>query len=169
MLLSFEKPLIAAVNGAAVGWGMDLALACDIRIASDRARFGEVYILRGLIPDIAGFYILPLIVGLSKAYELLLTGDVIDAQEAERIGLVSKVVPHDDLLSVTKEMAGKIAKMPPIATRMTKEAMRKGMNYSLGVLGEYHSHALRVLFATEDFREGSTSVLERRQPVFKGR
>ena len=168
-LLSFDKPLIAAVNGAAVGWGADLALMCDIRIASDRAKFGEIYVLRGLIPDIAGWLLLPMIVGLSKAYELLLTGDVIDAQEAERIGLVTKVVPHDDLMTVTREMAGRIAKMPPVAVRMTKEAVRKGINYNLAALGEYHAHALGVLFATEDFREGSTSVLERRQPVFKGR
>lgn len=168
-LLAFEKPLIAAVNGAAVGWGMDLALFCDIRIASDRARFGEVYVLRGLIADIAGFYILPLVVGLSKAYELLLTGDIIDAQEAERIGLVSKVVPHDELMPAAKELATKIANLPPVAMRMTKQAVRKGLAYNLEALGEYHAHALRVLFATEDFREGSTSVLERRQPVFKGR
>jgi len=168
-LLGFDKPLIAAVNGAAVGWGMDLALMCDIRIASDRARFGEVYVLRGLIADIAGWLLLPQIVGLSRAYELLLTGDIIDAQEAERIGLVSKVVPHDELMPAVKELATKIANLPPVAIRMTKEAVRKGLDYNLGVLGEYHSHALGVLFATEDFREGSTSVLERRQPVFKGR
>ena len=168
-LLDFEKPLIAAVNGPAVGWGMDLALFCDIRIASDKARFGEIYVLRGLIADIAGWYLLPLIVGLSKAYELLLTGDIIDAPEAERIGLVTKVVPHDELMPAAKELAARITKLPPVAIRMTKEAVRKGLDYDLGVLGEYHSYALRVLFATEDFREGSTSVLERRQPVFKGR
>jgi len=168
-LLSFNKPLIAAVNGAAVGWGVDLALMCDIRIASDKARFGEVYVLRGLIADIAGWLLLPRIVGLSKAYELLLTGDIIDAQEAERIGLVSKVVPLDDLIPAAREMAVKLAHLPPVAVRMTKEAVRKGLDYDLPALGEYHAHALGVLFATEDFREGSTSVLERRTPVFKGR
>lgn len=168
-LLSFEKPLIAAVNGAAVGWGMDLALMCDIRIASDKARFGEVYVLRGLVADIAGWLLLPQIVGLSNAYHLLLTGDIIDAQEAERIGLVSKVVPHDELMPVARELATRIAKLPPVAVRMTREAVRKGLDYNLGVLGEYHAHALGVLFATEDFREGSTAVLERRQPEFKGR
>ena len=168
-LLSFDKPLIAAVNGAAVGWGMDLALMCDIRIASDRAKFGEIYVLRGLIADIAGWLILPLIVGLSKAYEILLTGDIIDGKEAERIGLVSKTVPHDDLMPTAREMAVKMARLPPVAIRMTKEAIRKGMDYNLAALGEYHSYALRILFGTEDFREGSTSVLEKRQPVFKGR
>jgi len=168
-LLSFNKPLIAAVNGAAVGWGVDLALMCDIRIASDKARFGEVYVLRGLIADIAGWLLLPRIVGLSKAYELLLTGDIIDAQEALRIGLVTKVVPPDDLIPTARELAVKMAHLPPVAVRMTKEAIRKGLDYDLPALGEYHAHALGVLFATEDFKEGSTAVLERRTPVFKGR
>ncbi len=168
-LLNFDKPLIAAVNGAAVGWGMDLALMCDIRIASENAKFGEVYVLRGLVADIAGWLLLPQIVGLSKAYELLLSGDIIDAHEAERIGLVSKTVPHDDLMPEAEAMASKLARLPPVAVRMTKEAVRKGLDYNLAALGEYHSYALKVLFATEDFKEGSTSVLEKRQPAFKGR
>jgi len=168
-LLSFNKPLIAAVNGAAVGWGVDLALMCDMRYASEKAKFGEVYVLRGLLADIAGWLLLPRIVGLSKAYELLLTGDIVDAQEAERIGLVTKTVPHDELMPTAEAMADKMARMPPVAVRMTKEAVRRGLDYDLPALGEYHSYALNVLFNTEDFREGSTSVLERRQPVFKGR
>ena len=168
-LLSFNKPLIAAVNGAAVGWGMDLALMCDIRIASEKARFGEVYVLRGLLADIAGWLLLPQIVGLAKAYELLLTGDIVDAQEALRIGLVTKVVPPEQLIPAARELAVKMAHLPPVAVRMTKEAVRKGLDYNLASLGEYHAYALAVLFATEDFREGSTSVLERRTPVFKGR
>jgi len=168
-LLNFDKPLVAAVNGAAVGWGMDLALMCDIRIASEKAKFGEVYVLRGLLADIAGWLLLPRIVGLSKAYELLLTGDIVEAGEAERIGLVPRTVPHDDLMSKARAMAVKMARMPPVAVRMTKEAVRKGLDYDLPALGEYHSYALNVLFNTEDFREGSTSVLEKRQPTFKGR
>lgn len=169
VIMGMDKPLIAAVNGAAVGWGMDLALICDIRIASDKARFGEVYVLRGLIPDVAGFYLLPRIVGLEKANELLFTGDIIDAEEALRIGLVSKVVPHEELMSATRELAEKIAKNPPLAVRMSKEAVRKGLSLNLDMMGEYHSYALGILFRTEDFKEGSTAVLERRQPVFKGR
>ena len=168
-LLTFDKPLIAAVNGAAIGWGVDLALMCDIRFASEKAKFGEVYVMRGLIADIAGWLLLPRIVGLSKAYELLLTGDIVDAQEAERIGLVTRTVPHDELMPVARAMAVKMARMPPVAVRMTKEAVRKGLDYSLPALGEYHSYALKVLFGTEDFREGSTSVLEKRQPTFNGR
>ena len=168
-LLTFDKPLIAAVNGAAVGWGMDLALMCDIRIASEEAKFGEVYVLRGLLADMAGWLLLPRIVGLSKAYELLLTGDIVDAQEAERIGLVTRTVPHGDLIPAARSMAMKMARMPPVAVRMTKEAVRRGLDYDLPALGEYHAYALKVLFGTEDFREGSTSVLEKRQPTFKGR
>ena len=169
ILMGMDKPLIAAVNGAAVGWGMDLALFCDIRIASDKAKFGEIFVLRGLIPDISGFYALPRIVGLEKASELLFTGDIIDAQEALRIGLVSRVVPHDELMTAAKELARKIAQNPPLAVRMSKEAIRKGLNFNLDMMGEYHSYALGTLFATEDFKEGSTAVLERRQPEFKGR
>lgn len=168
-LLNFDKPLIAAVNGAAIGWGMDLALMCDLRIASEKAKFGEVYVRRGIIADIAGWLLLPRIVGLPKAYELLLTGDIVDAGEAERIGLVTRTVPHEELIPVAAAMAERMASLPPIAVRMTKQAVRKGLDYDLPALGEYHSYANSVLFKTEDFREGSTSVLENRQAVFKGR
>lgn len=168
-LMGCNKPLIAAVNGPAVGWGMDLALMCDIRIASERARFGEIFVKRGLIPDIGGIYILPLLVGLSKAYELLFTGDVLDAQEALRIGLVSKVVPHEELEAVTKKLATGIAGNPPLAVQMIKEAVRKGLNYNLDALGEYHGYALGVLFDTEDHKEGARAFVEKREPVFKGR
>jgi len=169
IIMGMDKPLIAAVNGAAVGWGMDLALFCDIRIASEQARFGEIFVLRGLIPDLSGFYYLPKIVGLEKANELLFTGDIIDAQEALRIGLVSKVVPPEQLMPAAKEMAAKIAKNPPLAVRMSKEAIRKGLGFDVPMMGEYHSYALGILFNTEDFKEGSTAVLERRQPIFKGK
>ena len=168
-LLECSKPVIAAVNGPAVGWGMDLTLLCDIRIASEKAKFGELFIKRGLIADVGGTYRLPLVVGLSKAYELLFTGDVIDAEEALRIGLVSKVVPHDALLPAANELAAKIAANPPIAMRFMKEAVRKGLQQNLDPLGEFTSYAFSILFGTEDHKEGARSFLEKREPVFKGR
>lgn len=169
ILFNFDKPVIGAINGAAIGWGMDLALMCDLRIASEKAKFGEVYVMRGIIADIAGWLLLPRIVGLPKAYELLLTGDIVDGAEAERIGLVTKTVPHDELIPAARAIAEKMASMPPIAARMTKQAVKKGLDYDLAALGEYHSFANSVLFKTEDFSEGSMSVLENRNPVFKGR
>src|SRR5690606_16501724 len=120
-ILECDKPGIAAVNGAAVGWGMDLSLFCDVRIASTEAKLGELFIKRGLVADLGGLWRLPLVVGPSKAAELLFTGDVISADEAERIGLVSRVVPPGELLPTARELANKIAANPPIAMRYMKE------------------------------------------------
>ena len=168
-VLECDKPVIAAVNGAAVGWGVDLALFCDIRIASDRARFGELFIKRGLVPDIGGLWRLPQIVGPSKAAELLFTGDIIDAAEAERIGLVSRVVPHDELMTAAPELARKIAANPPIAMRYLKHGLRLSAPGDPREMGAYVMNALAYLFTTEDHREGALSFVEKREPVFKGR
>jgi enoyl-CoA hydratase/carnithine racemase len=168
-VLECDKPVIAAVNGPAVGWGMDLTLFCDIRIASDRAKFGELFIKRGLVSDLGGLWRLPQVVGPSKAAELLFTGDVIDAAEAERIGLVSKVVPHDELMDAAVAMAKKIAANPPIAMRYMKEGLRKTTYGDINEIGAYVGSSLAYLFTTEDHREGALSFVERREPVFKGR
>jgi enoyl-CoA hydratase/carnithine racemase len=168
-VLQCDKPVIAAVNGAAVGWGMDLTLFCDIRIASERAKFGELFIKRGLVSDLGGLWRLPQIVGPSKAAELLFTGDIIDAAEAERIGLVSRIVPHDDLLPAAMEMARKIAANPPIAMRFMKQGLRMGVHGDASEIGAYVMNALAYLFTTEDHREGALSFVEKREPVFKGR
>jgi enoyl-CoA hydratase/carnithine racemase len=168
-VLECDKPVIAAVNGPAVGWGMDLALFCDIRIASDRAKFGELFIKRGLISDVGGLWRLPQVVGPSKAAELLFTGDVIDATEAERIGLVSRVLPHDDLMPAVRELASRIAKNPPIAMRYMKEGLRKALRGDVHEIGAYVGNSLAYLFTTEDHREGALSFVERREPVFRGR
>ena len=168
-VLECDKPVIAAVNGPAVGWGMDLTLFCDIRIASDRAKFGELFIKRGLISDVGGLWRLPQIVGPSKAAELLFTGDLIDATEAERIGLVSRVVPHDDLMPAARELAARIAKNPPIAMRYMKEGLRKALRGDVQEIGAYVGNSLAYLFTTEDHREGALSFVERREPVFRGR
>ncbi len=168
-VLECDKPVIAAVNGAAVGWGMDLALFCDIRIASEKAKFGELFIKRGLVADLGGLWRLPRVVGPSKAAELLFTGDLIEAAEAERIGLVSRVVPADELMPTAMALAGKIAANPPIAMRYMKEGLRKSVNAGMEEMGAYIGSSLAYLFTTEDHREGALSFVERREPVFKGR
>lgn len=168
-VLECDRPVIAAVNGAAVGWGMDLTLFCDIRIASERARFGELFIKRGLISDIGGLWRLPQVVGISKAAELLFTGDIIDAHEAERIGLVSRVVPHEELLPRARELAARIAANAPLALRYLKEGLRRATYGDPQELGSYVGSTLGYLFTTEDHREGALSFVERREPVFKGR
>ena len=168
-VLECDKPVIAVVNGAAVGWGMDLSLFCDIRIASEHARFGELFIRRGLVSDLGGLWRLPQIVGPSKAAELLFTGDIIDAAEAERIGLVSRVVPHEELMPAALAMAAKIAANPPIAMRYLKQGLRMSVHGDPQEIGAYVMSALAYLFTTEDHREGALSFVEKRAPVFKGR
>ena len=168
-VLECDRPVIAAVNGPAVGWGMDLALLCDIRIASEKARFSELFIKRGLIADIGGLWRLPQIVGPSRAAELLFTGDVIDAREAERIGLVSRTVPHGELLAAARELARRIAANAPLALRYMKEGLRRATHGDIQELGAYVGATLGYLFTTEDHREGALSFVERRTPVFKGR
>ena len=168
-VLECDRPVVAAVNGPAVGWGMDLTLFCDIRIASERARFGELFIKRGLVSDIGGLLRLPQVVGPSKAAELLFTGDVIDAKEAERIGLVSQVVPHEGLLPAARALCAKIAANPPLALRSMKEGLRRARLSDAHELGGWVSQTLGILFQTEDHREGVKSFLEKRAPVFRGR
>lgn len=168
-LLDCDKPIIAAVNGAAVGWGMDMALMCDIRIASQAAKFGELFIRRGLVADLGGLWRLPEVVGPSKAAELLFTGDVIDAAEAERIGLVSQVVAPEALMETAYALARKIAANPPIAMRYMKEGLRRARHSTMEEMGAFVGSSLAYLFTTEDHKEGALSFVERREPVFRGR
>lgn len=167
--LECDKPVIAAVNGAAVGWGMELALYADIRIASEKARFAELFIKRGLVCDVGGFYRLPAIVGPAKAAELLFTGDVIDAAEALRIGLVREVAPHAELMARARELAGRIAINPPLALRYMKEGLRRATYGDPRELGGWAIETIRKLMQTEDHKEGVASFLEKRAPVFNGR
>ncbi|MDP1631073.1 MAG: enoyl-CoA hydratase-related protein [Caulobacter sp.] len=167
--LECDKPMIAAVNGAAIGWGMELALYADIRLASEQAKFSEMFIKRGLVCDVGGFYRLPSIVGPAKAAELLFTGDVIDAAEALRIGLVSEVTPHAELLPKARALAARIAVNPPLALRYMKEGLRRGTCGDPRDLGGWAIETIRALMKTEDHKEGVASFLEKRDPVFRGR
>jgi enoyl-CoA hydratase/carnithine racemase len=168
-LLNSNVPIVAAVNGAAVGWGMELALMADIRVASEKALFGELFVLRGLCTDVAGIGRLAHVVGREAAAELLFTGDVIDAASAHRLGLVSRVVPHDQLLRRAIELAAHIAERPPLAVAKIKEGLRLALDPDWASLGQWVSTSLTELFRTEDHREGVRSFLEKRAPNYVGR
>ena len=163
-----EKPIIAAINGTAVGAGLDLALACDIRITSDKARFSEIYIRRGLLPAEGGIYLLPRLVGMDKACELIWTGDMIDAKEAERIGLVTRVVPHDELEITTRELAEKLAKAAPLAIQRAKRALYAGLEMDFEASMKYIQSLMREIQQSADHKEGTRAFLEKREPVFRG-
>lgn len=167
--LECEKPMIAAVNGAAVGWGMELALYADLRMASEHAKFAELFIKRGLVCDVGGFYRLPAIVGPAKAAELLFTGDTVDAREALRIGLVSEVTPHAELLPRALAKAKGIARNAPLALRFMKEGLRRSAYGDPREIGAWAMQAIHRLMQTDDHREGVASFLEKREPVFRGR
>jgi len=166
---SMPQPVIAAVNGSAVGMGLALAMACDIIIASDEARFSMAFVRRGVVPDTAASYNLPRLVGLRRACELSFTGDIIDAAEAERIGLVNRVVPHDELMDSARDLALRIAKNPPIAVSLTKAQLYQGANETDMVKHMiWEVENMARLMQTADFREAATAFLEKREPVFGG-
>jgi enoyl-CoA hydratase/carnithine racemase len=168
LFTTLDKPLIAAVNGPAVGGGMDLALWCDVRIASEHARFGELYIDRGLVPDMGGLYLLPRLIGYAKAAELLLTGEILDASAALAIGLVNHVVPHERLMPFAREMAARIAAKPALGVRATKRALARLLAPDWERESDYHAALQAELLATRDFREADRAFVEKRAPDFRG-
>jgi len=163
------KPVIAAVNGPAAGAGMNIALACDIRIASKTARFGQTFSRRGLHPDWGGTYFLPRIVGMAKACELIWSGRMIDSDEALALGIVSELTEPDELMSRTLAMAKSFADGPPIAIQLAKRAMYKGENTDLREALEFETFAQNLAQGTEDAKEGIRAFVEKREPAFKGR
>lgn len=162
------KPTIAAVNGYALGGGCEMAMACDIRIASDQAKLGQPEVRLGILPGAGGTQRLPRLVGVAKAKELIFTGAIIDATEAERIGLVNRVVPHANLMDETREMAKTITRRGPVAVNLAKAAINAGVNAGAGSGYICEVLAQTVLFGTEDRIEGTTAFLEKRRPEFKG-
>ena len=168
-LLHTDVPVIAAVNGAAVGWGMELALMADIRVASEKARFGELFVKRGLNCDAPGLGRLAQLVGREHAAELLFTGRIVTADEAQRLRLVSRVVPHDELLPTALVLAAEIAANPTLAVQRLKAGLREALDPDWAELGQWVSRSLGELFATEDHKEGVRAFLEKREPRFSGR
>ena len=168
ILEDLDKPVIAAINGAAMGAGLDMALMCDLRVCSDRARLAESYIMMGLVPGDGGAYFLPRLVGTAKALEMLWTGSVLSAEEALGAGIVNRVVDHDRLKEETLRLAESIAAKPPLAVRMMKRAVYQAQTSSLRAHLDYISSQVALLSETKDHREAAQAFLEKRKPVFEG-
>ncbi len=168
-LADFPRPTIAMVDGFAVGAGTNLALCCDLIVASDRARFGEVFWKIGLVPDGGGTWLLPRAIGMARAKELIFTADVIDAAEAARIGLVNRVVPAADLEGVTRALAERIAAAPPAVLRMAKHMLNRSATTDLAAALDLEAFSQGLAIAGEDHQEGLAAFFEKRTPTFTGR
>lgn len=164
-----EKPVIASINGVAVGGGCNMTLWWDIRIAAESARFQLPFTRLGVCTELGSTYLLPRLIGMGKASELLLTSKMIDAKEAREIGLVNQVVPNNELSKATYEMANSIAKLPPLAVKMNKRGLRQSMQADLNSQLRYEDLASAFLRETEDHKEAVKAFLEKREPVYKGK
>jgi enoyl-CoA hydratase len=165
----FPKPVLGVVNGYALGGGCELALACHLRIAGDNARFGFPEVGLGIIPGYGGTVRLARLIGLGRAVELLLTGDMIDADTAKQYGLVSKILPQEGLMGGGKEMMRRVTKNGPLAVRMALEAVYRAQDTALAEALTFESSLFGLLASTDDLREGMTAFLEKREAEFKGR
>jgi enoyl-CoA hydratase/carnithine racemase len=163
------KPTIAKVNGDAVGAGMNLALGCDLIVAGESARFSQIFARRGLSVDFGGTWLLPRLVGMHKAKELALFGDILSAHEAERIGVVNRVVPDDELDGFVDEWAERLAAGPPLALQMTKKMLSNAFSQGLAEALDAEAASQTVNLRSKDTREGVAAFMEKRKPVFRGR
>lgn len=169
MIETLQKPSVAAVNGFALGGGTEIAMACDVRFASENARFGQPEILIGLIPGWGGTQRLPRLIGMGRAKELLMSGEQIDVKRAYKIGLVNRVFPADQLISEAKKFAGKLAGMPAFAVKMIKHAVNYGYDLSIDSAIRLEVECCAQCFSTDDQKEGMKAFLEKRKPVFTGK
>jgi enoyl-CoA hydratase/carnithine racemase len=166
--IDIYKPTVAAVNGPAVGIGLDIAISCDIRLASEKAAFGYFYVRRGLIGGAGGLMLLTHLIGVSRALEMMLSGELIDANEAERIGLVSRVVPQDSLMDEARTLANKLMKAAPLAQQAIKRSVHRAM-FEPSSLADFMTPLQQALGETEDHLEGARAFAEKRDPDYKGR
>ena len=168
-LAMLDKPVIAAINGVAAGAGLSLALACDIRIASPQAKFTPLWVKRGMVPDAGATFLLPKLIGVSRALELMYSGNSIDAVTAEKLGLVSQIVAPDQLLVRAREIAIQWAKGPSVAMELLKRVVCKNMRTELEAQLYYETMAQNICLKTEDCKEAVNAFLEKREPVFRGK
>jgi len=168
LLETMPKPTIAAVNGFAIGAGLEVSMACTLRIAADTAKFGLPEINLGIMPGGAGTQRLPRLVGKGRAMEMILTGEIIDAAEAYRIGLVNRVVPLAELMDHTKELAGKLTAKSPLAIMIAKDTINTGLDLNLAEGIRYEQKNFAILCGSDDKKEGVAAFLEKRKPAFKG-
>lgn len=168
ILMQMEKPVIAAVRGYAVGAGMNLALACDLVIASEGSKFCQSFLKIGLIPDCGGHYLLPRRVGVARAKELMFFAKTITAEEAMQFGIVNRVVPEGELLETAKQMAEELAQGPRVAIGLCKMLLNKSFDTDLDTALELEAHGQDLCLMSTDFKEGKTAFMEKRKPVFRG-
>ena len=168
-LYELNIPTIASVQGAASSWGFDLVLSCDLRVGSENARFNEGFTRVGLTPATGGVWLLPRVVGLPKANELIFTADMIHAREAEKLGILNKVVPAEELEKETMELAQKIAKMPPLAIRLSKLQLRRGLQTDFSAALDLAAQCQGICITSEDSKEAISAMMEKREPQFNGK